>query len=149
MLLDGEVEQLWAEAVMNWRLGESLILTGELAEEAKRQQESHAEQDPRESLVREFVERKVPVDWNKKDISARKMYWSGEFGNSLAETEERDRVCAAEIWVECFNDKVHRMKRSDTMAINDILEHLDGWKKQKKPFRYGPYGLVKGGYIRV
>ncbi|MYL41806.1 virulence-associated protein E [Virgibacillus massiliensis] len=149
ILLDDEVNQLWAEAVMNWRLGESLILTGELLEEAKRQQEGHSEQDPRESLVREFVERKVPVDWSKKDISARKLYWSGEFGKSEVETVERDRVCAAEIWVECFGDKVQRMKRSDTMAINDILEGMDGWKKQKTPFRYGPYGLVKGGYIRV
>ncbi|RDW17065.1 virulence-associated protein E [Oceanobacillus arenosus] len=146
--LDAEVEQLWAEAVMHWRLGESLILNGDLAEEAKRQQEGHAEQDPRESLIREFVERRVPIDWNKKDMSARSLYWSGEFGNSPVETEERDRVCAAEIWVECFNDKVHRMRRSDTMAINDVLENIEGWEKQKNPSRYGPYGKVKGGYIR-
>lgn len=146
--LDAEVDQIWAEAVMHWRLGESLFLTGEIAEEAKRQQESHAEQDPRESIIRDFVERKVPIDWQKKDIGTRKIYWSGEFGNSETQVEVRDRVCAAEIWVECLGGDIRFMKRQDTMAINDILEQMEGWKKQKNPYRYGPYGLVKGGYVR-
>ncbi|PTY76690.1 virulence-associated protein E [Heyndrickxia sporothermodurans] len=146
--LDGEVDQLWAEAVMHWRLGESTFLSGELAEEAKRQQESHSEQDPRESLIREFIERKVPLDWQKKDIGARKMYWSGEFGKVDTPTEPRDRVCAAEIWVECLGGEIRFMKRADTIAINDVLEQIGGWKKKKNPFRYGPYGIVKGGYIR-
>jgi putative DNA primase/helicase len=149
ILLDSEVEQLWAEAVMNWRLGETLILTGALAEEAKCQQENHAEQDPRESLIREFVERKVPVDWHKKDISTRKLYWSGEFGKVETDAVERDRICAAEVFVECLGGEIRNMKRFETMAINDILEQIEGWEKQKKPFRYGPYGLVKGGYIRL
>jgi len=147
--LDGEVDQLWAEAVMYWRLGEPLFLTGELAEEAKRQQEGHAEQDPREGMIREFVERRVPVDWQKRDIGSRKLYWSAEFGKIETETVERDRICAAEIWVECFGGEIRNMKRSDTMAINDILDKLEGWEKEKNPFRYGPYGKVKGGYRRV
>ncbi|MFD2446401.1 VapE domain-containing protein [Bacillus sp. CGMCC 1.16607] len=146
--LDGEVDQLWAEAVMNWRLGESLILTGALAEEAKRQQENHAEQDPRESLIREFIDRKVPLEWHKKDLATRKLYWSGEFGRIESDTVERDRICAAEIFVECLGGEIRNMKRFETMAINDILEQIEGWKKQKSPYRYGPYGLVKGGYVR-
>jgi putative DNA primase/helicase len=147
--LDAEVEQLWAEAVMHWRLGESLFLTGELAEEARRQQEGHAEQDPRESLIRDFVERKVPADWQKKDIATRRLYWSGEFGRAETDTEERDRICAAEVWVECLGGDIRNMRRMDTIAINDVLEQIEGWKKQKNPHRYGPYGKVKGGYIRV
>lgn len=148
ILLDSEVDQLWAEAVLNWRMGEALILTGELAEEAKRQQESHSEQDPRESLIRDFVERKVPIDWQKRDIATRKLFWSGEFGRIETPSEERDRICAAEVFVECLGGEIRFMKRSETMAINDILEKITGWKKQKNPYRYGPYGLVKGGYVR-
>ncbi|MFA1819022.1 VapE domain-containing protein [Virgibacillus oceani] len=147
--LDGEVDQLWAEAVMYWRLGESLILTGDLLAEAKRQQENHAEQDPWESIIREFVERKVPVDWYKKDKATRKMYWSGDFGRSDVELMNRDRICAAEIWEECFSEKVNRLKRSETMRINDILSNIEGWEKKATPFRYGPYGKVKGGYVRI
>lgn len=150
VVLDDEVDQLWAEAVMYWRLGEPLILTGELLEEAKRQQEGHSEQDPRESLIRDFVERPVPLDWSKKDLATRKIYWSGDFSRdeSITPTEPRDRICAAEIWVECFGGEIRHMKRVDTIAINDILERVEGWEKQKTPYRYGPYGKVKGGYIR-
>lgn len=146
--LDSEVDQLWAEAVMYWRLGESLILTGELEQEAKRQQENHAEQDPRESLIREFVERKVPLDWQKKDISARKLYWTSEFGKSEIELVDRDRICAAEIWVECFQGEIRNMKRAEALMINDVLNRLEGWEKYNNAFRFGPYGRVKGGYIR-
>ncbi|WP_255343383.1 hypothetical protein [Geomicrobium sp. JCM 19038] len=39
------------------------------------------------------------------------------------------------------------MKRIDTMQINDILENIEGWSKKKSPFRYGPYGQIKGGYV--
>ncbi|MEH6869350.1 virulence-associated E family protein [Bacillus safensis] len=147
--LSAEVDQIWAEAVTYWRLGESLILTGELAEEAKRQQEGHAEQDPWESIIREFVQRKVPTDWNKKDITTRKIYWSGEFGSEHTEVVERDRICAAEIWVECFHEKINRLKRSETMRINDILGSIEGWEKKPSPRRFGPYGNVKGGFFRV
>lgn len=148
-VLADEVDQLWAEAVMYWRLGESLILTGTLADEAKRQQEDHSEQDPWESVIREFVERKVPLDWIKKDINSRRLFWSNEFGVSDVGVIDRDRVCAAEIWVECLNEKINRLKRSETIRINNILSKLDGWEKRNSSLRFGPYGKVKGGYFRT
>lgn len=147
--LDSEVDQLWAEAVMYWRLGEALILSGDLATEAKRQQELHAEQDPRESMIQEFAERKVPVDWNKKDMHVRKLYWSTEFGKTNIEEVERDRICAAEIWVECLQGEIRNMKRTDSMMINDILGKIEGWERKTNNYRYGPYGNVKGGFVKV
>jgi predicted P-loop ATPase len=144
--LDGEVDQLWAEAVMNWRLGESLFLTGELEQEAKRQQEEHSEQDPREGIVRDFLDREVPLDWKDKSLSNRKLYWSGEFGKTNAPTEPRDRVCAPEVWVECLNNDLRFMRRIDTIQINDMLDNISGLKKHKSVSRYGPYGRIRGGY---
>jgi predicted P-loop ATPase len=149
--LDGEVDQLWAEAVAHWRLGESLFLTGELEQEAKRQQEEHSESDPWEASINDFVERKVPLDWDKKGIDQRVLYWSGEFGKPGIEepTGERDRICAPEIWVECLGNRDLRfMKRRDVASINDILGRIKGWEKVKNSYRFGPYGRVKGGYIR-
>lgn len=147
--LDAEVDQLWAEAVMYWRLGEALILSGDLASEAKRQQELHAEQDPRESMIREFVERKVPVEWSKKDMHARKLYWSSEFGKSTVELVERDRICAVEVWAECLQGEIRNMKRADSMMINDVLGKIEGWEKKNDAARYGPYGRVKGGFFKL
>jgi putative DNA primase/helicase len=145
--LDREVDQLWAEAVMHWRLGEALFLSGDLLAEAKRQQEEHSEQDPREGIIHDFLNKRVPIDWQKKTISDRRFYWSGDVSLDAA-TEIRDRVCAAEIWVECLGNEIRYMKRSDVMTINDILDNIEGWKKHKSITRYGPYGRIRGGYVR-
>lgn len=146
--LDVEINQLWAEAVTYWRLGEPLFLTGDAAEEAKRQQESHSESDPREGIVKDFLERQVPVDWNNRSISDRLIYWGGEFGRTEGSMIDRDRVCAAEVWVECLKTDIKYMKRADSIAINNIIDGIEEWEKRKNPSRYGPYGKVKGGYSR-
>lgn len=145
--LDREVDQVWAEAVMYWRLGEKTFLTGSVLEEAKRQQEGHTEQHPWESLIADFVKKKVLQDWNSVSIEDRKSFWGG-FDKSKAALVERDRVCAAEVYVECLHGELKYMKRSDTMTINDILSNLEGWEKKKSTQRFGPYGHVKGGYFR-
>lgn len=149
ILLNDEVDQLWAEAVTRWRLGEALILTGDLEAEAKRQQEIHAEHDPRESLICEFVERKVPKDWLKRDIGSRRLYWSSEFGKPSIDLEDRDRICAAEIWVECLQGEIRNMKRADAIIINSVLGKIEGFEKRNSSLRFGPYGNVKGGYFKT
>ncbi|MCW2277749.1 virulence-associated E family protein [Heliophilum fasciatum] len=148
--LDGEIDQLWAEAVTYWRLGEPLFLSGELEKEAKRQQENHAETDPREGMIQEFVERRVPDGWEKRTIAERKLYWSGEFGRvDAVNVKDRDRICAMEIWCECLGGEVKHMKRSETLSINAVLDKLPGWKKCSDAYRFGPYGRVKGGYVKA
>lgn len=147
--LDDEIDHLWAEAVMRWRMGESLILQSELEAEAKRQQELHAEVDPWDGIVTEFAERQVPPDWGKRTLSDRKLFWSGEFGKYEGPLIPRDRICAQEVWLEALLGDARGMKRTETQRINNILDRLDGWVKQKNPYRFGPHGKVKGGYTRV
>ena len=57
---------------------------------------------------------------------------------------ERDKVCAVEIWVECFNSDVKFMKRTDSTEINNILQNCPGWHRNKSVRRYGPHGRQKG-----
>ena len=123
------------------------MLEGESAKEAVRQQESHTEHDAKEGLILEFIEKEVPLDWQKKSIPERRMYWSG-MATQEVETMPRDRICAAEIWVEALGGEIKHIKRSDTMAINDILSRVSGWEKRSETSRFGPYGRVKGGYFR-
>lgn len=146
--LDNEIDQIWAEAVMRWRMGEPLILPNDLEQEAKQQQELHAEADPWEGIVSEFVERQVPPDWLNRSIAERKLFWGGEFGQYKGELVERDRVCAQEIWLEALGGESKGMRRAETMRINAILDKMPGWKKYNEAFRFGPHGRVKGGYIR-
>jgi putative DNA primase/helicase len=145
------VDQLWAEAIMYWKLGESLILKDVLLEEAKKEQENHRTSDVWESEVREFVDRLVPPNWYELSKDERRLFWSGEFGRVEPGIDwiQRNRVCAQEVWHELFNGDPKYLKRGDVVRINTIMEHIPGWKKQRTALRFGAYGVVKGGYARV
>jgi len=142
--LEDEVPQIYAEAYCYWQLGEPLYLTGEAEDQAKVQQEIHRESNAKEGIIREFVDRRVPVGWEKRSLDERRLYWSGEFGRVEGESIERDRICAAEVWCECMNGDLKFMKRSDAMEINGILARLPGWKRYPVAMRFGPYGPQKG-----
>jgi putative DNA primase/helicase len=145
--LEDEVSQLLAEAYGYWQAGEQLYLTGEAETQAKEQQENHQESNVKEGLIREFAAHRVPLDWDKRSIGERRLYWSGEFGrvNEDAETTmERDRICAAEVWCECFGGDLKFMRRTDSMEINGILAGLPGWERYKSSYRFGCYGHQKG-----
>ena len=112
---------------------------------AEEMQESHREASGKEGLIREFLEKKVPVFWETLSLSQRRQFYAG--GLHLPEgTEliERDKVCAMEVWAECFNGDVKFMKKTDSMEINGILTAMKGWKRNKSVRRYGVYGTQKG-----
>jgi hypothetical protein len=140
--LDEEVDQLWAEAFTRWQLGEPLYLSGEIEKAALAEQESHRESDVKEGIVKEFLERPIPVDWEKRSLNERRLYWSGEFGREPGETKQRDRVCALEILCECLGYEIKWVKQIDTRSINDILKYTEGWEEHRALF--GPYNLQRG-----
>lgn len=147
--LEDEVPQILAEAFVYWQMGEPLYLTGEALNEAREQQDIHRESSAKEGIVREFVERPVPIGWEKRDIGERRLYWSGEFGRVDVETVERDRICAAEIWVECLGGDIKYMKRGDSIEINGILADIPGWERHRTSSRFGCYGTQKGFIKKV
>jgi len=100
--LDGEVDQLWAEAVARWRLGETLYLPKELQAAAEAEQEEHRETSPREGIIEDFVNKQVPADWGKWPIDRRRLYWGCSVVGELPELVPRDRVCALEVWCEAL-----------------------------------------------
>jgi len=143
--LEAEVPQIWAEAFVSWQLGEFLDLEGEAKDIWANEVKSHKITNSKEGLIREFLERPIPVDWNKRSISERRLYWSGNFACSDTECEQRQYVCAAEIWCECFGNEIKWMKQSDTREINQILDSISDWEKEKKLRRFGKdYGPQRG-----
>lgn len=141
--LAGEVDQIYAEAFVRWQLNEPLYLSGEIEDMAKERQEAHRESSAKEGIIQAFVERPVPADWQKRDLATRRMYWSGEFGKPQeGEGGPRDRICAAEIWCECFNSDIKYIKQSDAREINGILSSLPGWEEYRG--RFGPYEIQRG-----
>lgn len=147
--LPDEVDQIWAEACVRWQCGEPLYLEGATAEEAVRQQEEHKESNPKEGIVREFLERKIPGDWTGRDLAARREFWNfagKEYDENLL--RERDRICAAEIWCECFNGDLKMMKKTDSYEINGILSGMPEWERSQGPLTFGPYYGKQRGYVK-
>lgn len=141
--LKGEVDQIYAEAYVRWQLNEPLYLSGDIEELAKERQEAHRESNAKEGIIQAFVDRPVPEDWLKRDLPTRRMYWSGEFGKPQeGEGGPRDRICAAEVWCECFNSDIKFMKQADTREINGILSCIPGWEEYRG--RFGPYETQRG-----
>ena len=148
--LAGEVSQIWAEALLAWRMGETLYLdNAEIAAMAKSAQEEHAVHSAKEGIIREFLEKEIPDNWDKLDLATRKRFWEGSLKPVDCEYRKRDRVCAAEIWCEALNGDMRYFRRQDAAEINGILSHLDGWERCKSNVRFGgAYGAQKG-FIRV
>lgn len=142
--LPGEVDQIWSEAYdLYYVQGQKLILSPEEEELAKIRQEDHKESNVKEGIVREFIDRQVPADWPKWDLGRRRMFWSGTAKEGLI-LVDREKICAVEIYVECFNGDVKYMKKVDSVEINNILESLNEWKRDEKVSRFGSYGVQRG-----
>ncbi|MDB2033475.1 virulence-associated E family protein [[Clostridium] symbiosum] len=143
--LPGEVDQVWAEAYAYWVLGEPLYLSKEVEELAFEQQESHRELSGKEGIIQDFLEKPILPNWGQMGLGQRRQFLNGnlQYDESVG-LMPRDKVCAVEIWEECFGSEKRYMKRSDSTEINNILLSLKGWKRIKTPRRFGAYGNQKG-----
>ena len=140
-----EVDQIWAEAYVYWAMGEPLYLPKEIEDLAKAQQEKHRESSGKEGIILDFLERPIPSNWDTMDLQKRRIFWSGNMSlPDGVELAPREKVCAAEIWVECFGSELKYMKRSDSTEINNILLGMKGWERIKTPRRFGVYGQQRG-----
>ncbi len=144
-----EAPQIWAEALSAWKSGEKLYIDGDVEKIAMEAQEEHSEHDAKEGIIREFLSRRIPADWDKRTIAQRKMYWSNDFGRAKDEDLiERSRVCALEIWVEALGGDVRFFRKSDAAEINAVLARVEGWKRASSTIRIGSDYGVQRGYIR-
>lgn len=142
--LDGEIDQIWAEAKMRFTLGEDLDM---MSDEEKRltleAQEMYREVNDKEGLIQEFLDRPVPENWDQMDLGQRRQYLNG---NLLAEGRliKRDKICALEVWCECLGGDARRMRRQDSIEINNVLSVLPEWQRVSTPRRYGYCGNQRG-----
>lgn len=136
-LTDVLVGQIWAEALSLYRCGESLELDSALYADAQQMQEQHMDIDPREGLIIDYLDTLLPDNWNDLDEYDRQEYMRSPTGSV-----QRTRVCAAEIWVECFGSQLKFLKPWESKVICDIIRRLPDWKErmpEKTRFKnYGP-----------
>ena len=134
--LDDEVNQIWAEAVTLFKSGSKRYLSKEAEVIAKLQQTAHSEFDERRGVVEQFLDFKLPQDWDTKDLAERRVYLEMQ-GEG---TESRDRVCIAEIWCECLGKEKDNMTNYNTRPINDIMKGLTEWEAGNTNANFSFYG---------
>lgn len=131
------VRRIWAEAAELYHGGETLYLPPELESVARRVQESFEEENPREGIVQEYLERLLPEDWDTMDLPARRLWLEG----TQEGTVRRRTVCTMEIWAEALGGCPDRLDRYDGKEIREIMERMPGWRRAKEKWKtIRPYG---------
>lgn len=159
-LTDADIDQLWAEAKHRYENKQKLFLPSKLEAEMKEVQESHTEESPWFGIIQDYLDTKLPSNWEELDISERKNYLAGDMDTIIEDDDsadtsdlvERDRVCAVEVWVECLGNEVKKFPAMDRREINEILRRMPGWKtydgNTQGKLRFGSsYGLQRG-YVK-
>lgn len=147
-----EIDQIWAEAVVYYRAGESSSISAESKVRLLDRQKDFRDADPWETSVEEFLRLKVPKDWRKWPMNKRREFWaarleadvvdpgetddwsnvSGLDGQPVGELVPRDRVTCREVWSERLsgNNTYQRdwtgdkLDRMDRKRIGTILRAL-------------------------
>lgn len=136
-----EIDQIWAEAVVLFKAGETRYLSKELEAEAYANQLDHSEVDERVGLINRFLDAPLPEDWEERDAYRRSVFWSngtdelGELG-----TMQRQKVCIAEIWCELFKSPQSTMTKFNTKDLHNIMRNMEGWEECNKVARNKLYG---------
>lgn len=141
------VSQIWAEAVMRYRLGEPLYLSGEVGQQAAEKQEGHRRTSVREGIIRDFLEQQVPEDWSTWKLDQRGMFWQGAVKHD-GTLVPRERVCALEIWCEALGGDPRFIRNSDAAEINSIVAAVPGWKRMTRTAKFG-YCKTQRGFERT
>lgn len=149
--LPKEVDQIWAEAMTRYQLGEKIYLTKEQEEIAAQVQSQFMEDNGDLGLIEDFISKPITDDWYNLKAYQQINTLNGDpiFGSS--KKVERERVCALEIAVLCFGVKLNQRNYQDRKLIKDInriMSYMPGWVKFKNPRRFGVYGNQRG-YKRI
>ena len=138
-LTEEDILQIWAEAKLDYDLGEDLLLSPEATELAQAAQRDAMEFDERQSIVEEYLQRKLPEGWDDMTVDQRLLFLdSDEEG-----TEERTAVSNMEIWVEALHNRAKDMEPKDARAITAMMIRIPGWRKSGKRKYVGGYGLQR------
>lgn len=121
------VDQIWAEAMIRFKEGEKLYLSGDLAKMANEEQSEAMEVDEREGLVRTYLDTPLPDNWDQMDIAGRRMYLDDPLAGNKGK-RKRTTVSNIEIWTECFGKDAATMTRSNSYEISGIMKRIQGWK---------------------
>ena len=147
-ITDGEVDQIWAEAMQRVQDGESLLLEGDAVAQAIQKQREAMIGDPREGKVREYLDTRLPEGWYDRDLDSRRDFLYGTEQPAPDAVMRRDFISAQEIWCECFGNRLSKMTKRDAWDIKTIMSKINGWEARgERRYIGAEYGRQRG-YVR-
>lgn len=143
-IMQDDIDQLWAEAYYYGSNGESLVLEGDLEEEALRIQLSHTEGGELVGLIEEYLDMLLPENWESLDIFDRRDYIRNYGDDDHCGSVQRERVCALEIWCEVMEGDRKNLQNAKAREITDILQAMRGWSPYTKGTGKARFGRLYG-----
>ncbi|MFH5182917.1 VapE domain-containing protein [Paenibacillus sp. TAB 01] len=133
---DYAISQVWAEALVAYRSGESLLLSPSLQGVLSELHKTHTEADQWEEPIRQFLDIPITEDWDSLDEQQRRQY----FYDKPTGTVRRDSITAQEVANECLRKDILSLANWEAKRIHAILRSLPGWEQRDKRGVHSIYG---------
>lgn len=147
--LDQEtVNQFWAEANYFYQRGEKTYLDNpEMIQASQKLQEKHKEDNGREGMIKEFLKTPITEDWYELSPQSKLQYFKeGMYKREKSNLTSRKKICALEIWRECYLKNESELTKKESGEINQILRSIPYLKETRTIF--GHYGQQRGFIIQ-
>ena len=140
------VQQIWAEAYHTYKQGEKLYLDDELDLALA---EKYREKASEESLflmnIQEYLDMKVPKDWDNLRVSDKRKYFENYQSDGIATgTQTMTKTTTKEIANVLDLDSKDRNSKVLMKMINNFMNHNEEWIA--KPVKI--YGKTARGFMR-
>lgn len=142
------IQQIWAEAYVWYKKRQPVYLSQEIEKMADEYREQAQDENPMRDMIVEYLNIKLPSDWDTFTTMRRRQYISDVMGNARANDGDiiRDKVTTRDVLIELFNRNPQDELRGDNEAkkIGMIINNLDGWKAT----RFYENGIQVRGYSK-
>lgn len=130
-LSSSDIDQVWAEALSWYRQGENLYLTADVAKLAAQEQEKYMSIDPRLGVVEDYLEMKLPYNWDSLGKTERRNFIQGFLEVDPSDlTYLRQEISVVELAYELYG--IEELQPYQAKDFHGILTLMPGWKKGSK-----------------
>jgi predicted P-loop ATPase len=140
---DAIVDQLWAEAMEGYMLGECLTLSDEAEAIAGGTREEFTERTPIQGLIEEYLDRLFPADYEDRFLAQRLDFLNGGLGEEG--TEPKNSFSLMELWTEALGRRKDEYTVVKARELSNAVKALKGWKRDKQARQkiYGPQVIYR------
>lgn len=125
---DEYIDQVWAEAVHLYQMGDPLFLSDSESAMADEVRAASTEEDSLLGLIRAYLEMTVPDNWDDLSTEERQI-WVSDYNTGNANgTNTIDSVCSLEVWELVLGNRRGDHNRSDILKITSALKRIPGWQ---------------------